>query len=286
MNQIYFKLESKLNGRNSRKVANNTYVEKLGDGLIGLRLHSTYVVKATLDYVEIDSGGWHTPTTMDRIRLAGVSLHANGKRGWSVYPYRECDCYCVTEGHPGKRFGQNPDTGEWDYSQDGCWSCNGTLKVTRSDWESGGYPYWDGMRLDPYGNRPLPKAKQPNWPDDWFPVVTTSGWSGLTRSESRAERNRQFAAMRSGDWETAFSIRDKLSGNVATLAPDRIEETSLGGQPMVATTYTMSNEMIKACPHFIFSPEHYRADGSCRCDDATHREMHDWGYVWKEGKWQ
>lgn len=26
--------------------------------------------------------------------------------------------------------------------------------------------------------------------------------------------------------------------------------------------------------------EHYREDGSCRCDDPNHKEMIAWGYVW------
>lgn len=34
------------------------------------------------------------------------------------------------------------------------------------------------------------------------------------------------------------------------------------------------------CSHFIMVPEHYRPDGSCRCDDAGHTEMLQWGYLW------
>lgn len=40
-----------------------------------------------------------------------------------------------------------------------------------------------------------------------------------------------------------------------------------------------------ACPHFIMVPEHYRADGSCRCDDPGHKEMRTWGYRWRRGRW-
>ncbi len=39
------------------------------------------------------------------------------------------------------------------------------------------------------------------------------------------------------------------------------------------------------CPSFIMVPEHYRADGSCRCDDITHVEMNEWGYTWGDGRW-
>ena len=40
-----------------------------------------------------------------------------------------------------------------------------------------------------------------------------------------------------------------------------------------------------ACPHYIMVPEHYRADGSCRCDDKDHQEMKEWGYVWNGSSW-
>ena len=41
------------------------------------------------------------------------------------------------------------------------------------------------------------------------------------------------------------------------------------------------------CPHFIMALEHYRPDGSCRCDDVSHAEMGEWGYSWdaKRGRW-
>ncbi len=37
---------------------------------------------------------------------------------------------------------------------------------------------------------------------------------------------------------------------------------------------------IGACPHIIFSQEHYRPDGSCKCDDAKERAkmIREWGY--------
>ena len=39
------------------------------------------------------------------------------------------------------------------------------------------------------------------------------------------------------------------------------------------------------CPFSIFDPTHYRANGSCRCDDAAHRKiMKSWGYTAKDFK--
>lgn len=72
----WFKFESILKGRKSRKVANNTYMEVLSDGSIGVRLHSTHVVVAHKDgSVTLTSGGWHTVTTRDRInRYAPVRM--------------------------------------------------------------------------------------------------------------------------------------------------------------------------------------------------------------------
>jgi len=37
---------------------------------------------------------------------------------------------------------------------------------------------------------------------------------------------------------------------------------------------------IMACPHIIMVPEHYRDDGTCRCNDRKHLVMKSWGYKW------
>jgi len=51
-----------------RKVGNNTYAEILDDGSIGIKLHHTYVVKIHADdSATLNTGGWHTRTTKDRI---------------------------------------------------------------------------------------------------------------------------------------------------------------------------------------------------------------------------
>lgn len=47
----------------------------------------------------------------------------------------------------------------------------------------------------------------------------------------------------------------------------------------------IAQENIMKCPHVILTPEHYREDGSCRCDDPTHTEMKKWGYKWKGTTW-
>jgi hypothetical protein len=51
-----------------RKVGNNTYAEILHDGSVGIMLHSTYVVKIHPDNsATLNTGGWYTSTTKDRI---------------------------------------------------------------------------------------------------------------------------------------------------------------------------------------------------------------------------
>lgn len=50
---------------------------------------------------------------------------------------------------------------------------------------------------------------------------------------------------------------------------------------------TVNQSDMLRCPHVIIAFEHYRADGSCRCDDAAHSEMAEWGYKWDAalGRW-
>ncbi len=50
---------------------------------------------------------------------------------------------------------------------------------------------------------------------------------------------------------------------------------------------TISLRMIRACPYLILLPEHYREDGSCRCDDPEAPEMVRGGYTWdaEAGRW-
>jgi hypothetical protein len=50
-------------------------------------------------------------------------------------------------------------------------------------------------------------------------------------------------------------------------------------------TFVMQHSMIRACPHLIMVPQHYRADGTCRCDDPTHTEMAEWEYTWNGVQW-
>ena len=69
-----------LNGRTSRTIANNTTLVDLGEGGIVLRLHCTHVVTFRPDgSIVLNSGGWHTVTTKDRLSRVARA------HGWSVY---------------------------------------------------------------------------------------------------------------------------------------------------------------------------------------------------------
>ena len=41
---------------------------------------------------------------------------------------------------------------------------------------------------------------------------------------------------------------------------------------------------IAECPHLIMVPNHYRDNGTCKCDDPTEQAMmiRDWGYSRKD----
>jgi len=41
---------------------------------------------------------------------------------------------------------------------------------------------------------------------------------------------------------------------------------------------------IAACPHCIIVASHYRADGSCKCNDPDEKIMKEWGYRWSKAK--
>lgn len=66
----YRDADAKLQGRcrERRKLENNTYLERRYTGAIAVRLHRTDVLTFYPDgRIEIDTGGWHTVTTRDRI---------------------------------------------------------------------------------------------------------------------------------------------------------------------------------------------------------------------------
>lgn len=79
-----------------RKVGNNTYAEILYDNSVGIMLHSTYVVKIHEDNTyTLQTGGWQTVTTKDRINQYSPVRVYQRKYEWFVkingkeYPFME-----------------------------------------------------------------------------------------------------------------------------------------------------------------------------------------------------
>ena len=66
---------------------------------------------------------------------------------------------------------------------------------------------------------------------------------------------------------------------------DRLDEVATTRDLGVKVT-SMKQADIQACPHAIFVPEHYRTDGSCKCDDPNEAVMAEWGYTWAGGVWR
>ena len=64
----FFQFQRLTNGRDSRKIGNNTRAIKLADDCYGIELHNTIVVKAYLDgRIVLNSGGWQSVTTKQRM---------------------------------------------------------------------------------------------------------------------------------------------------------------------------------------------------------------------------
>jgi hypothetical protein len=63
-----------------------------------------------------------------------------------------------------------------------------------------------------------------------------------------------------------------------TMGPD--------GKAVETNVREISQADLRRCPHFIMAAEHYREDGTCRCNDPEATDMAEWGYEWRDGQWQ
>jgi hypothetical protein len=187
------------------KLNRNTYLERLNDKTFGVRLHNTVIVTITPHWIELDSGGWHTMTTRSRMDAFSPARVFSYRQGWAIFPTVKVDCYCVQDADQewpsvavrgeraiGKRRvftglyelpdGSESTRGDFDaraiYEWRMCETCQGTGRRMGQDWDSGGFPYFDGIRIKPDGSGLM--KTQPRKPKDWQPVVTESGFSGRT----------------------------------------------------------------------------------------------------------
>ncbi len=67
----------------------------------------------------------------------------------------------------------------------------------------------------------------------------------------------------------------------------RVRGRMILGKGEKAVKYRMIKQSdILKCPFAILMPEHYREDGSCKCDDPEERKkmIAEWGYKTKDFK--
>ena len=65
-----------------------------------------------------------------------------------------------------------------------------------------------------------------------------------------------------------------------------IEFGTLTKEGTLVNTRMIKQSDIGRCRFFILVPEHYREDGSCKCNDSEHRKMmiQEWRYKIKDFK--
>lgn len=84
----YREARERVGDSESVKVANNTTLERRevnGRTLYAVRLHATDVVTFAPTWTELDTGGWATMTTADRLRrFSPVRVEAT-RKGWAIY---------------------------------------------------------------------------------------------------------------------------------------------------------------------------------------------------------
>lgn len=77
--------EAQLKGRSQRKLTHNTYLQVRSPDTIAVRLHNTDIVTYHRDgNVMLDSGGWLTPVTKDRMNRYTDARIASTKGVWDV----------------------------------------------------------------------------------------------------------------------------------------------------------------------------------------------------------
>lgn len=81
----YAEALAKLGNRDSKKLENNTYLKRRDNGNVAVQLHATDVVTIhSNDSVTLDSGGWRTVTTKDRINSYAEIRVFSDKGIWQV----------------------------------------------------------------------------------------------------------------------------------------------------------------------------------------------------------
>lgn len=74
----------RLGNKERRKLENNTWLEKIGNDEIGVRLHNTVMVRFHRNgSIKVYSGGWHSCTTKKRInKYTKAGIHQKKYVWW------------------------------------------------------------------------------------------------------------------------------------------------------------------------------------------------------------
>jgi hypothetical protein len=64
-----------------------------------------------------------------------------------------------------------------------------------------------------------------------------------------------------------------------------IEFGTLNPDGTVAKSRVLSSSQILTCPHILLVPDHYREDGTCKCNEESDPHMREWGYSWDGEAW-
>lgn len=110
--------------RNSKKLKNNTYLERKADGDIAVRLHSTDIITLHRNCsATLDSGGWRTMTTKDRLNEYGFIISQQEGiwmyHGIQRWPYKQSAPVLFKDGmrvgtNNGEVVAGHPETDEMD----------------------------------------------------------------------------------------------------------------------------------------------------------------------------
>lgn len=177
------------------KLANNTYLERVRYpqyrtqlwNEIVMTLHDHIIVRFTPHWIELDSCGWPTMTTRDRLTWTPIDIRAE-RGGWTLYLWTMIPCHSCkgTKTDPyggGFTYADElvtPDDGRRPYHPAiwhpaPCDKCDANGLVEGHDWASGGHPFFDGIRVSNDGRRLL--QSQPNRPENFESVKTISGFT-------------------------------------------------------------------------------------------------------------
>jgi len=130
-------------------------------------------------------------------------------------------------------------------------------------------------------------------------AVCWHGHRDFMRAVFRLDPNARFKTA-IADWKGSEDFEDRFAqtayNNVGSMmypmfAKDCCtcshDEWGVDSSPGGTTSVTMQTGMIRGCDHYIFMPTHYRADGTCKCDEKDNADMKEWGYEWdnERGRW-